>query len=303
MSKRKKLGVGIGRFQLDELHEGHVYLLDKIAASHDEMLILVGHNTIRFNTDDPFPFHIRKQMLESRYPRATVLPLMDSPVSNEAWSQTVDQKVRAVSHNGEAILYGGRDSFIPYYSGAYDTEEVSEMPDVSATAKRAEVGDFIDDPMFRKGWLAAINNQYAVTDPTVDMAIVSPDFTKVLMGLRGADAAHIRFFGGFVDSEDESYEAAAEREQFEEATGITVSQPTYIASARIKDSRYRKSKYGIMTTFFALTCLEDKGAAGADDMPAVEWCDLDASLYKRIAPEHEILVDKLLVYKERELAA
>lgn len=300
-AKLQSLGVAIGRFQIPELHEGHLALLDAISDRHEQMLILVGHNTIRFNTDDPFPFHIRKQMLEGRYPRATILPLMDSPVSNEHWSSTVDQKVRSVSYTGKAVLYGSRDSFIPKYSGIFPTEELPEMVNVSATQVRAMLGgEIIDDPMFRKGWLAAIHSQYSVTDPTVDMAIHTADFSKVLLGRRG-EGSPLRFFGGFVDPEDESFEMATGREQVEEAMGITVSAPQYIASQRIRDPRYGKSKYGVMTTFFAMEFQDGVPEAG-DDMGLTQWCDLDEHLLDLVAPEHVVLLELLLKYKQKQLA-
>jgi bifunctional NMN adenylyltransferase/nudix hydrolase len=299
--QQKSLGVAIGRFQIPELHEGHLALLDAVSQRHEQMLILVGHNTIRFNTDDPYPFHIRKQMLEGRYPRATILPLMDSPISNEHWSSTVDQKVSSVSYNGQAVLYGSRDSFIPKYCGTYATEELPELPNVSATQARAQLGSEIDDdPLFRKGWLAAIHSQYPVTDPTVDMAIHTADFGQVLLGRRG-DASPLRFFGGFVDPEDESFEMAASREQVEEAMGIEVAAPQYIASQRIKDPRYGKSKYGVMTTFFAMEFQSGTPEAG-DDMGLTAWVDLDERLLKLVAPEHVVLVELLLGYKQERLA-
>jgi bifunctional NMN adenylyltransferase/nudix hydrolase len=301
MSKEKSLGVVIGRFQIHELHEGHVALLDYVAELHTDMLILIGHNSIRFNTVDPFPFHIRKQMLESRYPKAVILPLLDSPISNEHWSSVVDEKVAATSYNGKATLYGSRDSFIPKYSGRFPTQEVPAFANCSATKVRAEVAlEYINDPMFRLGWLAAIREQYVVTDPTVDMAIHTADWNRILMGRRGT-GSQLRFFGGFVDKDDQSYEVAANREQAEEALGIEVCEPQYIGSLRINDPRYGRSEYGIMTTFFGM---EYKGgdAYAGDDMGLVEWCDLEASLTPRVSPTHHGLFKLLLAHKEKQLA-
>lgn len=302
MGKQKSLGVVIGRFQLHELHEGHVFLLDTVSERHEQMLILVGCTRIRFHTDDPFPFPVRKQMLESRYPRATILPIFDSPVSNEYWSAEVDKKVAAVAETSQAVLYGGRDSFIPKYCGRFQTHELNEVPDVSATAVRATAGqEIVDNPTWRQGWLAAINHQYAVTDPTVDLAIVSPDYTRVLMGRRHETSAHIRFIGGFVDPEDESNEAAVNREGFEEVVGVELSEPHYVGSSRIRDPRYRTSKYGVMTTFFVRFAASETGSGG-DDMPHVEWWDLDEGLYEQIAPEHVPLVQLLLAYKAKHMS-
>lgn len=300
MQKRlSSLGVVIGRFQIHELHEGHIALIDYVDARHEQMLILVGHNSIRFNTDDPFPFHIRKQMLESRYPRATILPLPDSPIGNEHWSSVVDQKVASVSFTGEAVLYGSRDSFIPHYTGRFQTETVPEFANRSATQVRAEAGAaVVDDPMFRLGWLAAIHAQYAVTDPTVDIAIHTPDWSQVLMGRRGPGAP-LRFFGGFVDPTDASYEVAAGREQTEEALGVVVGEPKYVGSRRVNDPRYRNSKYGIMTTLFAMEFQGGDTPAAGDDMGQVEWCPLEERLVPLVSSEHQKLFHMLLAYKAR----
>lgn len=302
MPKLKSLGVVIGRFQIHELHEGHVALLDYVNERHDQMLILVGHNMVRFNTADPFPFHIRKQMLESRFPRATVLPLPDSPISNEHWSAVVDEKVKSVSYTGEAVLYGSRDSFIPSYFGKFPTEEVPEFSKCSATELRAKAADnHVDDPMFRLGWLAAINAQYAVTDPTVDAVIFKPDWSQILMGRRG-EGSPLRFFGGFVDPEDDSLEMAVTRERTEEALGILVGEPTYIGSKRIDDPRYKKSKYGIMTTFFAMEFQSGEDVAG-DDMGVTQWVDFVPELRDQIAEEHRPLFDLLLAYAAKQKRA
>lgn len=304
MAKQKTLGVVIGRFQIHELHEGHIALLDHVDQRHEQMLILVGHNQVRFNTADPFPFHIRKQMLESRYPSATILPLPDSPRSNEHWSGIVDRKVEVTSYTGDAVLYGSRDSFIPKYSGRFPTEVVPEFPERSATQVReAAIGEYLDDPMFRRGWLAAIQEQYAVTDPTVDVAILTPDWEWVLMGRRGPDSP-LRFFGGFVDPEDDSYEMAAGRERTEEALGVEVGEPIYLGSARIDDPRYKRSKYGIMTTLFRMDYLGGE-AVGGDDMADgdTEWVRVAPASKAGVAEEHHVLFDLLLKQRSARLAA
>jgi bifunctional NMN adenylyltransferase/nudix hydrolase len=303
MEKLDSLGVVIGRFQIHELHEGHVTLLDYVHERHQQLLILIGHNAIRFNTANPFPFHIRKQMLETRYPRATILPLPDSPISNEHWSAVVDSKVRSASYTGDAILYGSRDSFIPKYCGVFRTELVPEFPNRSGTDVRKMAAlECVDDPLFRLGWLAAIHAQYVVTDPNVDVAIHTPDFRQVLMGRRGKGTP-LRFFGGFVDKTDRSYEAAAIRERLEEAVGVEVGEPVYLGSERINDTRYGRSEYGIITTFFAMEYKSGDATPG-DDMKegVVEWCDLKELSREKIIPEHQGLFTLLLQFKARKLS-
>lgn len=303
--EKRALGVVIGRFQLDELHDGHLHLLDSVAKQCDRLLILVGCNDVRFHSRNPFSFEIRSQMLAAGYPNACILPIHDSKVSDEEWSGRVDALIAAHHTPSETVtLYGSRDSFIPQYSGIYRTEVLPAYTEISASERRASTVldlELMRNPFFRKGWLAAILNQFPVTDLTVDVAICTPDFSKVLMGRRSTDTPHVRFFGGFVDRADSSIEAAALREAGEEVVGITTSDLTFVGTRQIDDPRYRGSTYGIMTTFFVLMYSGGE-AEGADDMPHVEWRALDETLYTDIWPNHRPLADMLLAHKAKVLS-
>jgi bifunctional NMN adenylyltransferase/nudix hydrolase len=160
--KSRKLGVVVGRFQIPELHEGHVHLLDTVAKRHRQVLILLGCSNDVMDLDDPYNFEIRMLMLCGRYPLAHILPLHDSPISNEEWSQKLDRAVETVALNGEAILYGSRDSFIPKYSGKHLCEEIPEIAQVSATRVRTTLDDEpIDSFDYRKGWYDCLRAQRA----------------------------------------------------------------------------------------------------------------------------------------------
>lgn len=305
MNTKKRWGVAIGRFQLHELHEGHIALLDHVSRQHQQMLVLIGETDIRFTPKDPYPFFIRKLVLQDRYPRAEIRCIKDSKIGPEHWSSTVDACIAEVSAKGKAVLYGSRDCFISKYSGMHQTKCIDEVPHVSATKIRGSLIDslietFAHTLAFRVGWLAAIMKQYKVTDPTVDVVIHTSDWSRILMGRRGAGSS-LRFFGGFVDPADQSYEDAAKRERSEEALDVVVTEPAYIGSLRINDPRYMRSTYGIMTAFYGM---EYKGgiASAGDDMGLVEWCDLEASLIERVSPTHHGLFKLLLAHKEKQLA-
>ncbi len=299
MSKANTVGVVIGRFQTHELHEGHLHLINYVRDRHEKVLILVGDRDARPTPADPYPFSIRKDVLSQPYPDVLIERQLDSSISNQHWSSSVDAKVAAIANGSGAVLYGSRDSFIPYYTGVYPVAEVPELPNCSATRVRHEAAtQNVNDPMWRKGWLAALHHQYAVTDPTVDMAVHTADWDLVLMGRRSS-VSPLRFFGGFVNPEDASMEEAAKRELSEEAVGALIGEPRYVGSFRINDRRYQRSQYGIMTTFFAV---EYKGGVvmPGDDMGVVEWCRLDEETLDKVALEHQKLFRELLVYKNKQ---
>ena len=156
--KLRSLGVVVGRFQIPELHDGHLHLLDTVAKQHRQMLILLGCSLGPIDLRDPYNFEVRMLMLRGRYPAAHVLPLLDSAevdevASNRDWSDRLDAAVRVVAPTGQAVLYGSRDSFIPKYHGQFVCEELPEVPNVSATQVRNSLSDeALDSPEYRKGW-------------------------------------------------------------------------------------------------------------------------------------------------------
>lgn len=302
MEKYNSLGVVIGRFQVHELHEGHLALLDTVNNRHERMLILIGYNLIRSNPEEnPFTYEIRQQVLASMYPNAIIKPLLDSTIGSEDWSKTVDEKIFSVSEGEPALLYGGRNSFIPEYSGVFDTVEIPELPNCSGTQLRTAVSaEAMNDPNWRLGWLAALKSQYAITDPTVDMAIHTSDWKHLLLGSRGKGGL-LRFPGGFVESDDDSYEDVVVRERGEEVVGARVGTPRYIGSKRIKDPRYGRSRYGVMTTFFAMEYQGGEDVRAGDDIGDVEWCKCVPELIERIVPEHRDLFRMLLKYRAAQL--
>ncbi len=173
--KLRSLGVIVGRFQIPELHEGHIHLLDSVAKKHRHMLILLGCSLGPIDLRDPYNFEVRMLMLRGRYPAAHVLPLLDSSESNREWSLRLDTAVRVVVPTGEAVLYGSRDSFIPKYEGGFRCEELPEIPNVSATKVRSEISDEpLDSPEYRKGWydcLRVVSTNFG--DAPIDAAKVT----------------------------------------------------------------------------------------------------------------------------------
>src|SRR5690242_16393756 len=106
-------GVIIGRFQVDEIHAGHLNLLRTVLEKHTNVLVLLGCRKTRANRDNPLNFQMREQMLREICPSAIIMPVFDCQ-TDELWSRQVDDLIRT-AFPGPAILYGGRNSFIPHY--------------------------------------------------------------------------------------------------------------------------------------------------------------------------------------------
>jgi len=294
VKKKYDIGVIIGRFQVHELHEAHREMVDEVIARHNKTLLFLGVSPTLSTKRNPLDFLSRKVMFEELYGNkiSVILPLNDKK-SDKAWSSQVDDKIREVFPLGSVVLYGSRDSFLPYYKGRFDTIELTPSSFVSATQIRESVSKKVERTKeFRAGVIYACYNNFATVHPTIDVAILNEAGEKVLLG-RKLDESKFRFIGGFVDVADESYEQTVKREVGEE-TGLEVDDIKYISSNKIKDWRYRAdSERSIVTTFFSAKKIFGTEQAN-DDIVELKWFDIDNISHNDIVEEHTILLSHLL---------
>lgn len=111
--------------------------------------------------------------------------------------------------------------------------------------------------------------------PTVDIAIwrnsVRDPSGREWLFVKKATEPGWRFCGGFVDVADESLDAAAMREAFEE-TQLKIGTVRYVGSFRVDDPRFREKPNRIMTTLFYGLSLGGEAQAG-DDVAETHWVD------------------------------
>ena len=306
------------RFQVPLLTIGHEHLLSSAIEQNDVVVILLGGRKAQPCARNPFSFEVRKAMIlrwyESKYPYPQntnkvflVVELNDSPIGHAHWSSDFDNTLQNVlSSVGVleycAFLYGSRDSFLSQYCGSIvNRVYVDEVQNTSGTAQRNCLVNMNPESMsveFRSGIAYAHQQMYPSVMPTVDIAVisVSGDRQFVLMGKKDSYGNQYMFPGGHVDTRDESYEAAAQRELKEE-TGIDCKSFKYISSHRVDDYRYRGSVNKITTTLFLALNWHGNPSA-ADDLSCVEWVPLDKSILEKVCPHHIPIMESLLRYKD-----
>jgi len=264
-----KTAVIIARFQSPYLHEGHKQLISTVTKDHAKLIILLGVSPIMGTRKNPYDYYTREKMIKKDYPDAIILPISDHP-SDKAWSDQIDTLLKSVFPTESFCLYGSRDSFIPYYSGRFETVELPEHGDYNATELRKKYADKVfDSNDFRAGILYAYYNQYTKVYPTVDIALFRNGKTEILLGKK-ANSNKWRFIGGFADPDDESYEIAAKRELMEECGQMEVGPMTYETSAKINDWRYRSEADKIITLLFSTDYISGEPTA-KDDIIALSW--------------------------------
>jgi bifunctional NMN adenylyltransferase/nudix hydrolase len=266
------VGVIVGRFQVHELTEAHISLIQSVCGMHTKVLIFLGLSPTRVTRNNPLDFESRKQMILEKFPAVNVLYIKDQK-SDEEWSKNLDQQISDLTGPGQTVvLYGSRDCFISHYTGKYKTEELVQEVFTSGTETRKSISKKVKNtPEFRAGVIWAAYNQYPKVWPTVDIAILNEDETKVLLARKPGEAEY-RFVGGFAEPKSESYEEDARREVMEEA-GIDVTDPVYLSSFNVRDWRYTQEIDKIKTLFFVCKYISGRPQAN-DDVCEVRWFDL-----------------------------
>ena len=290
--KTTQHGVIIGRFQTPELHSEHIKLIQYVLDRHEKVILFLGVSPTLANKKHPMDFITRKYMIEEQFgiSKLTIMPLSDNK-SNEIWSKQLDSKIKEVFPLGSVTIYGSRDSFIPYYFGVNKTLELQPDVFVSATDIREVASKkVIGSSEFRAGIIYSVYNQFPIVYSTVDVAIIKDD--EILLGQKLGETQW-RFIGGFVDTTDESDEAAAKRETLEE-TGLEVAKLEYICSMQVEDWRYRSIKdRSIMTRFFKAKYIFGCPTP-QDDINALKWFKLTPELENMLVEEHKKLFKKLI---------
>jgi bifunctional NMN adenylyltransferase/nudix hydrolase len=268
-----RIGVVIGRFQVDKLTKGHLDLLGKVSCQSDLMVVLLG--VPAFRTDrNPLGFQERVQVIRESF-NAHVYPLLDN-ISNQVWSDNLDEFLKRTYPNAEFTLFHSRDSFAPHYKGKLPLKELATATSQSGTERRAEIGNYppFDNYTYRLGYIAAYEHQRPTVRTAVDIALFAPNFFDEVNGepqvllIRKGDENGWRFPGGMIDP-DETAEFAAKRELMEE-TGLEGNSWSYAGSLPIADWRTKGSKNGTLSLVFTAT-YSFGFPKGGDDAAEAAW--------------------------------
>ena len=314
MSIKKEIGVCICRFQTPNLTEGHQYLLDFVQEKSDKLVVILGVATTIIAINNPLTYEMRKDMVQSMYPSADIYPLMD--ISDDLlWNNALDEIL--LPYDKENItMYGGRDSFLPYYVGRFNTCDIGKTPvdHIKATEIRNKLKDYknfhevtketlipfllqgvdkdVLDFCFRCGVIWASQNKYPVAYATVDIGVVrvNKGIVEILLGRKPNQNVWV-IMGGFVDTTDENYLSAAKRELCEEIKGIKTTELKFIGSFKIDDWRYRKTSDKIITNLHICKWIEGE-PEGTDDLIEAKFFTFEQA-YDVIGNHHKHLLKKV----------
>lgn len=274
MNSSSKIGVIVGRFQVDCLHEGHRKFIETVIDLHQTVIILIGTRDSGPLDSNPMNFSLRAEMIREDFPDVMIMPLEDRP-TDEEWSSNLDAIIRNVADRRGAVLYTGRDGFAKHYTGKYSVEEiVTGVEDISATKIRKELAlhPKKNSVEFRQGIIYAMQQMYPRVFETVDVALIDWSNQKILMA-RKPHSTQWRFPGGFAHFDEPLVNSAA-RELKEETGMVAEGGLTLLGERRIEDWRLRDTKTAAIRTFFYVGDYSFGFASAADDIEEVKWFPL-----------------------------
>jgi bifunctional NMN adenylyltransferase/nudix hydrolase len=300
-SKTNSVGVIIGRFQGDQLHAGQLELITSVMRNHNSVAILLGEPPIKNRgRKDPLSYRDRiglfDQFMQSETSSVSLHMLPDVE-SDEEWSANLDTLVKTLFPTKKIILYGGKDSFIPTYTGNLNTKQVDTLPGWDGTDLREVISSRErNSPDFRAGKITATLNRFAVSYQVVDVAMVDYKKETVVMGGKKLWGNYYGFPGGFVSPTDGSLEIAAARELHEETrkNNICSSEMRYLGSTQIVDWRY-KHEDRILSAMFVIDASTTWGKLQAgDDLDQVYELPINEETRQQVRPSHQPLWDLLI---------
>lgn len=293
------IGCLCGRFQVHELHKAHRYVIDQVVNNHKKVVLFLGVTRVVSTKKNPLDFETRKKMIQDCYPDITIIALPDFG-DDKRWSNELDKRVREIYPVGDILLYGGRDSFIPYYEkyGQFKCKELEQYTFVSGTEVRKSVSSEVRSSVdFRAGMIYQSYNQYPKVHSCVDVAIFD-DSGRLLLARRPYEDGW-RFIGGFCSPTDNSLEDSIRRKVRDDVgSNIEIGDIKYITSRNIPDWRYVSEEDKIITTFFKAKQVWGRIEPSDDVSELKFWNISDVSVSDMVKEHRELL--KILIENENK---
>jgi bifunctional NMN adenylyltransferase/nudix hydrolase len=294
-------GIIVGRFQVNDLHDGHMELFRIVRSRHDRVLVFIGVSPTGLTRNHPLDYETRRRMIQAKFPDISTAPLPDME-TDELWGENLDREIEKHAAWGDITLYGGRDSFLPHYHGKYKPIELPIEGKVSGTEIRERLTNTVmEDSNFRSGIIYAVNNIRPRVITCVDIIIARNIDREVLILLaQKPGETRWRFVGGHAEVATPDFETDAKHEAYEE-TGCDVNSLQYIGSALIDDWRWRKDPDKIKTLVF-LGWTSATVALAKDDVSNVRWFDATTLMPRDIVEAHLPIYKLLMKYMEKKNA-
>ncbi len=316
-NRMQSVGVIYLPFQTHTLAAKHLDLIEAVVENHTTVIIALPVKKIRPSKNSPLNFREREEMIREELPHHKALYIVPVPERKYPTDRIAALHTAVTAPFdmvGDVTLYTDPE-FREFYRATATNSKwtlslYKDLEDILEVEKVLRA-DLIMNPyyssnngseMYRRGLIVALNRQFPINWPTVDIAIkrVVGDKTFYLLGKKPGEN-HWRFPGGFKDRGDQCFEVSVIREASEEvmedsvlaASGV-FTDPKYITSRNVNDWRYRGEIDGITTSFYEIEFVgTDDQLRASDDLAQIKWFDLSELSKDDMEGEHVFLLDAL----------
>ena len=137
----KRIGIIVGRFQVPELHPGHLHLIKSALASNDEVHVILGVTKgDKADSRNPLPYEAREIMLLETFPMLFNRIHKIEDIGNwPLWVKALDEMLEPLSKEGEIYILGSRDSVATKYKefgGKFEVDLLEPLKNFSGTEAR-----------------------------------------------------------------------------------------------------------------------------------------------------------------------
>jgi ADP-ribose pyrophosphatase YjhB (NUDIX family) len=271
-----RIGIVIGRFQVPELHAGHLNLIRTAFEENDHVGIFLGVSR-SLNSENILDVHLRRKILSAQVKTIVgtnfnqkswgINEILDEP-SDLDWSRKLDETIYQMWRGHTYTLYSGPDGFASRYKGRNPVVTVKTVESPKGTdIRKAVYANYRQKEGFAAGVIhgASLFNRPAMA---VDIAVFHPLSEKILLGKKHGETEW-RLPGGMVDF-GETLEQAARRELMEE-TGLSDVALKYIRSYVVGDRRWPAKERPVTALFWGIHSFGTPKAS--DDLVKVSWTD------------------------------
>lgn len=294
------IGILVARFQVDELHKGHLHVIEQVVKNHDKVIIFLGVTEFTGLRNNALDFSTRKYMIQEKYPDINILPIPNNR-DNTEWAKKLDERIREVYKHGDVLLYGGRDSFIPHYikgGGIFDTTEIDSIPEYSGTDIRNKISKKEKKSKdFRTGVIFNAYNTHSRVFINVSGVIISNDGKKVLMEKRIGESK-FRFIGDMLRPKHESTETAL-KSIIRNRVGMNfeLNKGKILFSQKINDWRLRDEQDSMMVILHEFVHSYG-GIIPGQGVDKLKWFSFDELKELEIMEEEQKILEKYLKIKK-----
>lgn len=289
-----KVAIIVGRFQVDDLSEGHQKMLRMAYEECERVIVFIGSRVVR-SAADPLPYYMVANSVKGvQCASVEVYEQLDNP-DNEVWIQSLMNQVGNLTEKDDELwFYGGhgeKDSFLDVMPLGINRRHVPYDGELSGTELRSRIG-YHNTWVFRAGYIKAHLDAFPSCPSVVDAVITKGN--QVLLGFKEKTGKYC-VIGGFADDGDGSLEHSTSRETKEEG-GLIIPPDAwkYLMSMQCDIFSYSRTIQPY-TSVFHTEYKESYGEPQAgDDLDSIGWVDLDKALVLLEGSNHKKFIEKLL---------